>query len=106
LEKYSESFSSVAKRDAMRKMVLTPLIAKSQTRNKNDKDTPKGGILYSERRSAPPGFYMGRGMSRCPGKRKSPPASHQATATPIKIFLICQIHPSSKCGLVAVAPKS
>jgi hypothetical protein len=47
----------------MRKMVLTLPITKSKTRNKNDKDTPKSGIVYSERGSAPPGFHMGRGMS-------------------------------------------
>ena len=43
---------------------------KSRTRNRHDKDTPKGGSVYSEQGGAPPGFDIGRRMSRCPGKQK------------------------------------
>jgi hypothetical protein len=39
--------------------IITLPITRSQTRNKRNKDTPKGGIVCSER-VVQPGFDMGR----------------------------------------------
>ena len=42
---------------------------------------------YRDSASSPPGFDIGRRMSRCPGIRKMPPASHQVSATPLKLLI-------------------
>jgi hypothetical protein len=52
--------------------------------SEQQKDAPKGGSPYSERGSDFLGFDIGRRMSRCPGKRKKNPASHQVSATSLE----------------------
>jgi hypothetical protein len=54
--------------------VNTLPIAKSQTLSKQNKGMHKCSGVYSERAgSAPPGFDIGRRMSRCPGMQKFHP---------------------------------
>jgi hypothetical protein len=65
--------------------VITLPVAKSRTRNKHDKDTPKSGSAYSERGVLLPVLTSGRRMSRCPGHQKIatrvPPIICNATQT-------------------------
>ena len=64
--------------------VSTLPIAKSQTRSKQNKDMHKRSSVYSERGVLLPVFDIGRRMG-VSGHAKMPPASHQVSATPLKL---------------------
>ena len=63
---------------------------RSQTRNKHDKDTPKGVGVYSVRGVLLLDLTSGRKRVGVRASSESLPASHQVSATPIK-FLTSQI---------------
>jgi hypothetical protein len=60
-------------------------IAQSQTRNKHDMS--KDGSVYSERRESLPILTSGGEWVGVQASKKSPPASHQVAATPLKLFI-------------------
>ena len=58
--------------------------SKEQTRSKQNKDMHKRSSVYSERGVLLPVFDIGRRMG-VSGHAKMPPASHQVSATPLKL---------------------
>jgi hypothetical protein len=68
-------------------------VAKSQTRNRRIKTYPRA-VVFTASGEFFSRFRMFLNMGRCPGKQKTPPTSHQVSATPLKV-LIRQIQPTS-----------
>ena len=72
--------------------VITRPKAKSKTRSKQNKDMHKCSSVYSERGVPLPFFLHRAENASVSGHAKMPPASHQVSATSLKL-MIQQIHP-------------